>query len=172
MTPLLPQRGMADYGNAQANRFIDLIVERLNALIRAGQVTPASGIPDFAFFNDSGGSTERGYVYGFGTASAKAISGASPVHPRWIADASVAQGQWCPFSLPGKAVRVRAESLSASFTKGGPVWLSDSVAGTVTGTEPTSGTYYWMGQARESSPGSDGFIWINPALEPEARAFL
>lgn len=168
---LIPPRGRTLEGPS-LQKYLDIIREVVNGLAGEQGTEAPGAIPDFAFFNDSGGATETGHVYGFGSAAEKAISGSSPVHPRWIAAASVAEGQWCPYSLPGKAVKVRAESPSMAFTKGGAVWLSDSVAGTVTATQPTSGTYYWMGQARETTPDDNGFIWINPALEPEVRGFL
>jgi hypothetical protein len=160
-------------GDPFLDRHLKVIAEVVNGWRRSEEGASVSGIPDFAFFNDSGGATRRGYLYGQGaSAVALAVSGSSPVQPAWIAAESAASGVWCPFSLPGKAAKVRAESISLAFTRGAPVWVSGSVPGTVTPTDPASGTVYVVGQAGASSIDSDGFIWVVPRLPAEVRFYL
>ena len=168
----IPPRGRTMEGPA-LQKYLDIIREVVNALVigmDAESRAEASG--GSTFFNNSGAATQKGYIYGYSSGgTAKAVSGASPVVPYWPATASVASGTECPFEK-NAPVKVKAQSASLAFTKGAPVWLSSSVAGTVTPTEPAANgtTWYFVGTARQTTPDGSGMIEINPWIDPGGRS--
>lgn len=157
-------------------KYLDIIREVVNALILGMDAESRAELAagGSTFFNNSGAATQKGYIYGYSSSgTAKARSGASPIAPYWPATASVANGAECPFEK-NAPVKVRAESSSLAFTKGAPVWLSASVAGTVTPTEPASAgtTWYFVGTARTTTPDSSTMIEINPWIDPSGRSMF
>lgn len=122
-----------------------------------------------AILNDSGGTVTSTYLYGRDTDGTVqiALSGASPIPPRFVALSTVANGAVFPVKVSGQA-RVKAE-LSGAYVVNSPAYVSGSVAGKVTRARP-SGYAYKIGSFAETARDADETILVDLDIQHTAQS--
>lgn len=183
--PGLPLARRASFASPAADALIDQIIQVVNNL---GGQTQALGVGRLGYeallapeidltktdhiFNTSPTVLTTGQVLGFDASGIPALAyalGDSKVMPFGVCVISTARQANIVFASYGTWA-LQLESTSISPTPGDPAWLSDSVAGAVTDTRPTTGANWKIQVAQfvaEKDPISglcDGTILIGPPM--------
>lgn len=160
-------------GNFAIDQELDRISEQMRALESMGKIGQSSKSlatssttvienPDGSetIYNNSGAAMEAYCFYSVGSNGNYTAAGS--LSPQFQVTKNVPDKSEGPI-LRGGLSRVKLADTTESVSKGGDVWLTSS--GKVTGTQPSGGTRYKIGQFASDRVDSDGTVeaWVAPA---------
>lgn len=153
----LLRRRAHNTGMRWLDALLDELIVAINELVGA-DVSPAVE----TIFNDGSASTRRFGLYGFDADGliAPAVGGAAAIEPLFQALTVAPPGGEIQIRRGGRTF-VLLEDASATVARASRLWLSDTLAGTVTTTRPSAGRFS-VGRAASSIVQQDGSIgaWL------------